>query len=163
MPICGVCGARFPNRTEIDGRKVTLCKRKYCLNCSPYKKHNTKKLEKDRESAERELVCDQCGRLFEYNRSNGSSLRLCGSCKTKNRNKALKQRAVEMLGGKCQICGYDRCNEALTFHHRNPEEKEFGVGNNYNRKWEDLDREIRKCVLVCMNCHAEVHAGVAQW
>lgn len=57
----------------------------------------------------------------------------------------------------CVLCGYNKCLSALEFHHidRN---KEFGV--SYSR--ESIPRiknEISKCVVVCANCHREIHAG----
>jgi len=69
----------------------------------------------------------------------------------------IKERAVEYKGGKCVICGYDRCIKALEFHHVNPEEKDFTLGSNTNIAWEKVRKEIEKCILVCANCHREIH------
>ena len=41
----------------------------------------------------------------------------------------MKLQAIKLLGGKCSICGYDRCIEALEFHHTNPDVKEFKLGS----------------------------------
>jgi hypothetical protein len=81
-------------------------------------------------------------------------------CVMDNRKKT-KHRAVEYLGGKCRLCGYNKCVEALTFHHRNPEEKSFNICNT-NTAWEKLKAELDKCELLCHNCHDEVHAGITQ-
>lgn len=70
----------------------------------------------------------------------------------------LKEKLVEYKGGKCEICGYDRCIKAMDFHHRNPKEKEFAL-TYMNRKWEALVNEVDKCILVCSNCHKEIHAN----
>lgn len=71
--------------------------------------------------------------------------------------------AIERLGGKCQICGYEKCSEALDFHHINEKSKAFGISSKgYTRSWEAISREIDKCYLVCSNCHREVHAGITQ-
>lgn len=75
------------------------------------------------------------------------------------RNK-IKERAVEYKGGKCVICEYDRCIKALEFHHTDPKEKDFTLGSNTNRAWEKVKAEIDKCVLVCANCHREIHDGM---
>lgn len=40
----------------------------------------------------------------------------------------LKKDAIEYKGGKCQICGYDKCDSALEFHHLDPSQKDFGIG-----------------------------------
>ena len=66
-----------------------------------------------------------------------------------------KKKAVEYKGGKCFICGYDKCLTALEFHHINPKEKE-----RYNSHWtfERNKDELDQCVLLCANCHREEHA-----
>lgn len=71
-----------------------------------------------------------------------------------------KERSVYVMGGKCQICGYDRCNRALVFHHLNPEEKEFQISVAQTKSWEKVKQELQKCILVCSNCHEEIHAGL---
>jgi hypothetical protein len=70
-----------------------------------------------------------------------------------------KQKLIDYKGGKCQICGYSKnCPSAYDFHHRNPEEKEFGIGGHkVTLSWEKLKKEVDKCDLLCKNCHAEVH------
>lgn len=73
-----------------------------------------------------------------------------------------KQRIVDSMGGKCSICGYSRYNGALDLHHLLPEEKEFGIGDirSNPKSWDKIVCELRKCVLVCSNCHSEIHAGL---
>lgn len=70
---------------------------------------------------------------------------------------------VEYKGGKCCICGYQKCIGALDLHHRNENEKEFGLSaRGMTRSWEKIKEEADKCVLLCANCHREIHAGAAQ-
>lgn len=89
------------------------------------------------------------------------------SVKCKNKSavdrfrKNLKLKAVEYKGGGCMICGYNKSVAALHFHHLDPKEKDFHLGSNGNtRKWETVKIELDKCVCLCANCHAEVHAGI---
>lgn len=74
-----------------------------------------------------------------------------------------KIRMVEAMGGKCSICGYHKCVEALDFHHLDPNEKDFGFGKTRAnpKRWSLIVEELRKCVLLCSNCHREVHYGLA--
>ena len=66
-------------------------------------------------------------------------------------------------GGKCAVCGYDKCQRALSFHHVNPKEKDFDLSSRgLTRSWERIKKEIDKCVLLCANCHMELHDGVTQ-
>ncbi len=71
--------------------------------------------------------------------------------------------AIAYGGGKCQICGYKKSVRALTFHHRNPSDKDFGLSDRgLTRSWEKTKRELDKCVLLCANCHGEVHDGLVK-
>lgn len=79
------------------------------------------------------------------------------------RRKTLKKLSVEKLGGKCQICSYNTSLDALHFHHRDPKEKSFGLSQRgLTRSWKKVEEELKKCVLICANCHAEIHAGITQ-
>jgi predicted HNH restriction endonuclease len=94
----------------------------------------------------------------------GKQERFCSpECKNKFyvalRRKELKRRAVAYKGGKCVICGYDKALEALSFHHG--DRKEFGISaKGYTRSWDKVNAELEECILVCANCHAEIHAGL---
>lgn len=70
-----------------------------------------------------------------------------------------KYEAVLQKGGKCEECGYDKNLSALEFHHLNPEEKEFQIDERHfaNRSLEVLQKELDKCILLCSNCHRELH------
>ena len=67
-----------------------------------------------------------------------------------------KLRLIEYKGGKCEICGYNKCLAALTFHHRDPSKKEFSISTK-NRTLERNKEEVDKCILLCCRCHAEEH------
>ena len=77
------------------------------------------------------------------------------------RRKEVRRRALAYKGARCQMCGYDRCVEALEFHHLNSSHKDFGISSRgYTRRWSKTREEIDKCALLCANCHREVHAGL---
>lgn len=79
------------------------------------------------------------------------------------RRKRVRQLAIEFLGGRCQICGYQRCSDALEIHHRDPLTKRFAVSEKgITRSWARVQEEIKTCILICANCHREVHAGITQ-
>lgn len=70
----------------------------------------------------------------------------------------VKLKAIEYKGGKCQKCGYNKCPGSMTFHHLDPSQKEFGISNGGNsRSFEKIKPELDKCILLCHNCHGEVH------
>ena len=79
------------------------------------------------------------------------------------RRKKIREMAIEYKGGKCMLCGYDRCIQALDFHHIGSTGKDFGISDKgYTRSWERVKKEIDKCILVCANCHRELHVGIKQ-
>ena len=73
--------------------------------------------------------------------------------------KRTKIKLVNYKGGKCQCCGYDKCIEALEFHHVDPSKKDFQI-SGCHKSFENLKQEVDKCILVCANCHREIHAGL---
>ena len=68
-----------------------------------------------------------------------------------------KIKLVKYKGGKCEICGYNKCIGALEFHHLNPTEKDFGLSCGNTKSLEKLKAEADKCIMVCANCHREIH------
>ena len=114
--------------------------------------------------------CEICNEEFET-LPNGGSRKYCFNCspsypKGGSRSKtisalrrAMKREAIKRLGGKCQRCGYDKYIGALTFHHKDPSIKEFGLAQGGNtHSWEEYWQEVQKCELLCANCHAEEHS-----
>lgn len=73
--------------------------------------------------------------------------------------KRKKKALVEYKGGKCQCCGYSKCIEALEFHHLDPNIKSFTISGK-SKSFNSLKNEVDKCILVCSNCHKEIHAGL---
>lgn len=72
-----------------------------------------------------------------------------------------KKSYIDYCGGKCVICGYNNYQGALHFHHVNPDSKDRTVKLSGNCiSWDRAKNELDKCVLLCGNCHSEVHAGV---
>ena len=71
-----------------------------------------------------------------------------------------KAKLVAEAGGGCHLCGYDRCQAALQFHHTDPRTKSFALSlRGVTRSIEKLREEAAKCILLCANCHAEVEVG----
>jgi hypothetical protein len=71
--------------------------------------------------------------------------------------------SIEHKGSKCIACGYNKCIKALEFHHLDSKIKDFGISEKgYTRSWEKVKKELDKCILLCANCHREVHEGITQ-
>lgn len=73
----------------------------------------------------------------------------------------VKQKLVDYKGGKCSICGYNKCVRNLHFHHIDPRQKEFSI-TAQTKSFDRIKAETDKCILVCSNCHGEIHDGLVR-
>jgi hypothetical protein len=109
--------------------------------------------------------CPKCGKnkTFSEFHTKGKENRLNSWCKVcvydkqKLRWGDRKRKAVELMGGKCQKCGYDKNLACLDFHHIDPATKDKDWKSVRTYKWEKIVEELKKCILVCGNCHGEIH------
>lgn len=99
--------------------------------------------------------CIWCKKFFK-NYQNRNRKR-CAACNTKIRRFRAKLAAIELLGGKCNRCAFDSHPSALEFHHKDGD-KEFAIGMAANKSWGSIVDEIRKCELLCSNCHRIEHS-----
>jgi hypothetical protein len=112
--------------------------------------------------------CEVCEALLTGNQRNFCSVK----CKVKTTNHKhqvytaqqargleRKKQLIEIAGGECCDCGYKKNISALEFHHLDPEKKSFGIDLRKCScaKWDRLVEEVKKCVLICANCHRERH------
>lgn len=108
------------------------------------------------------LSCYMCdGVLTEETLVSKKHTPLCKSCNSKrttNRVKANKLKVVEYMGGKCSHCGYNKCIRSLEFHHIDPSKKSKDYNKNFHT-WgvERQKEELKNCILLCSNCHREIH------
>lgn len=68
------------------------------------------------------------------------------------------------MGGKCCLCDYNKCSRALSLHHLDPSKKDFIFASirACPVNWATIVEELKKCILVCSNCHAEIHDGLIE-
>lgn len=153
MKICETCGQRIPPKLMVNGKlRKTSGKRVLCYDCSPFQERK----ERD-QFGKIHNICEKCNKHYEYIRKKGHTMKLCGTCRIGQYRKNLAVKYKLENGGKCSICGYSKCLAALHFHHKNSKDKINIVSRLYNRKSEVINKEIEKCILICANCHAEIH------
>lgn len=118
---------------------------------------------RDVEGGDTTSVCKVHGTAPFRRDSNGRWRCLtCRAERVSRRRRKVKQLLIAEAGGACVLCGYDRFQGALQFHHRDPETKVFGIAYEGSaRSIERAREEAAKCVLLCANCHAEVEWGDA--
>lgn len=176
MPVCKICDKSFPFMVEIEGKARNLKNRKYCLECSPFGRHNTMQLHKipqeniqehfqmNRQEFKYCKGCDQFlnrGEFYQYKKQK-RILNRCKKCMLKdvhNRSLQFKIQCIELKGGKCIDCGYQGHPAAFDFHHRDPTKKDFNVSKFKlkSKMTDDVIRELEKCDLLCAICHRIRH------
>jgi hypothetical protein len=86
----------------------------------------------------------------------------CKACNVEavtKKRREIKLKAIEYKGGKCEHCGYNKCPSVFDFHHLDPNKKDFAISSNgHSRSWDRVKKELDKCILLCSNCHRELHA-----
>jgi hypothetical protein len=149
------------------GKPINLSRRSFCLECSPfgeYIKNKNPIIDGKREC----YKCKQFKLLSEFRSfyKNSKNMRYCSFCNPCERQRileygrVLKKKSIDYLGSKCLLCGYNRCMRSLIFHHRDPSQKEFSLAKRKCLNWEDTRKELDKCILLCANCHGEIHEGI---
>ena len=132
------CGSIIPFRISIDGIERELKSRKRCLSCSPFQSQNNR----------------LASSLSLRSRTSGNEKYRRWQEKARRER---KEYLIQLLGGKCSVCGYDKCIAALEFHHRDPQTKLFSLGKDRMlKRWEIVLEEAQKCDLLCANCHREL-------
>lgn len=177
---CEMCGKETNNpkycssscsAKKTNTQREKRCKRK-CRNCEKTVRQWSCSLceEHYQLSQTRKMItCKTCGKQVE-NRSNNTKIFCSKLCKSRDfqgntveRQKRVglerKTRLIEMKGGCCEKCGYDKNMAALSFHHREPDNKSFCLDMKQlsNRSDAVIMEEFAKCDLLCMNCHIEHH------
>lgn len=114
--------------------------------------------------------CSKCGiekSLDDfYKRSDAKHLptskcKKCSNSYYSERVKNVKIRMINYKGGSCEKCRLKLSNthySVFDFHHKDPSEKDVNFDRIKYRKWELIEKEIDKCMLLCSNCHRIIHA-----
>lgn len=165
MPTCKKCGSAFPYTMKVAGRQRSLTKRKFCLSCSPFGANNRADLTRIGDGTK---ICSRCevekqDNEFYTRRGRRDLSAWCKQCQSEyslEQKRQCKREAVAYKGGACQVCGYDRCIDALCFHHLVPGKKDFTIARKKRKLTTQIKRELDKTVIVCNRCHAEIHAGI---
>lgn len=152
---CIVCGKEF------EAIKST---KKYCsLECNNamrrQKYAERERIPKDISYKGEEKICPICNKAFLPKTAMANQRTCCYDCMPDGiqlTRGMFLAKIKEAKGGKCIKCGYDRCLKALEFHHIDPSQKDFTISNDHF-KLLDAVEESKKCILICSNCHKELH------
>ena len=131
--------------------------------------HTKNFLEQGKKDYGKSRVCPKCKEncnidQFYNRRGKENSSVYCKKCTTiqvVERSQKLKKEMVNYKGGCCEICGYNKYIGALEFHHINPDKKDFTIAKIRQYKFDKvIKNELDKCMLLCSNCHRELHGGL---
>lgn len=107
------------------------------------------------EATKCDLLCANCHRSRHAREAAASRYRVV------ELRRETKRRAISSFGGACAACGSAFAPAAFDFHHPDPTKKEFAISaDGIYRSWEKVQKELEVCVMLCANCHSEVHAGM---
>ena len=159
--ICVICGKEF------DAIKST---KKYCSKeCNNMarkiryaERKPSKKTIQEKVNNCPERECLICGKIFKPKTSAANQRQCCYDCMPDGvqlRRGDFLAKLKIARGGKCERCGYNACLKALEFHHLDPSQKDFTISNDHFRLKEAVE-ESKKCVLICANCHRELHENM---
>lgn len=160
MKTCEKCNKEFESFEIINGVRKNLQNRRFCLGCSPWGRHNTKKLDTLLVDRKRCSRCKDIKHLSAFRHKENRYDSWCKRClydSQMERWKSKKAQFIELKGGKCMMCGYDKNYASLVFHHKDKKTKDYSWNKLRLRSDEDINKELDKCVVVCSNCHGEIH------
>lgn len=105
-------------------------------------------------------TCKACKNAVAKRRyDNNESYRSSVKSRSRDRFQVGRQIIEEAKRNGCSLCP-ERESVCLSFHHTDPNEKDFMMGTGKTRSPEKIREEIAKCVVVCHNCHSKIHAGL---
>ena len=140
-------------RETVDFQTISKYKVKICKDCAFKKPCRWMRSFTAGGEPEYRNRCDDCYRF--YQRTNSKKTRKNLNFLVRRRIRGRKIKCIQYLGGKCIRCGYCLSPRALTFHHRDRDQKEFSISQIKDRRWELIQAELDKCDLLCFNCHME--------
>lgn len=146
------CGRTIPSQITLDGKVRRFRNRTKCLECMPFGSKHVHGRKTDDEI--RTYNAEKARRWYHRKKQQSG-----GKDPIHILRMERKQTIVDLLGGKCQICDYSKLTNNLVFHHVS--DKAFQLDSRrFQYSMESLWPEIRKCILICHNCHGEVHANM---
>ena len=170
---CKYCGEEFIYNIDNMSHKI------FCSESCRYKNWKSKNKERylllskrwyRKKVQSRILVCKECNKQIPHSYRTHGRKYCSKECSTKALRKQQEkyriraQKALDKykISNGCKLCGYNKCSAAIDFHHLDPSKKEKRIdAKTWYCKSEHTKKELAKCILLCSNCHKEVHNGVS--
>ena len=130
----------------MEKQKCSICKNEYPPTIEYFGKHKIRGLD---------TYCKDCRhkKTRQYYRDNKEKMQ----SQSLNWKKIQKEKINEYKDSiNCSKCGENR-NWLLDFHHLDPSKKDFQISQGESKGWDKVQKEIKKCVPLCSNCHRDFH------
>lgn len=128
--------------------RVNKMENSNCLNC-----------EKKLKGLQKKYCSKKCKQSFSISIKRNRFKENTGLSLQSSKGIIKKLELIKEFGGGCSICGYNKNISALEFHHIDPLVKSFTLDLRTlsNRSDIEIKKELNKCILICSNCHQELH------
>lgn len=112
------------------------------------------------------IFCHWCNNIISTERRN-CGVKFCSEkCRVEKKRfnskkywaKTVKAFSEFKISKGCTRCGYNKCAASLDFHHVGEKDRRITARMWYYNSLM-IQEELRKCILLCKNCHYEVHNG----
>lgn len=147
MKTCS-CGKRIPTWVKVAGKRRNLKNRTKCFDCSPFKS-----------AQERNEELSKRTKKLKTQKWYQATKERLGIDPITLRRETRRKHVIELIGNVCQACGYDRCRRNMAFHHLHGKRHELS-SREFQNSLTGILAELKKCVLLCHNCHGEAHDGI---
>lgn len=106
-----------------------------------------------------DCICKICGEKKEKEDfyKGRHYCKFCDNKRVWQKQKATKKKIIEHMGGGCKCCNYNKCSRSLDLHHLDSSKKDANFNSINGWKWDRIKKELDRCILVCRNCHGEIH------
>lgn len=154
---CIHCGKEIPYKIKRNGKLYYLSSRKFCIECSPLNKRNTRsyiiKLNDD------ESFCARCQKVKKINnfykrKDNGKPFSYCISCQEKVKKLKFEEKLeiiIQIFGNACYDCGIIYPTSVYNFY---SEGNIFSINKAKNMSLGRLKKELEGYIMLCKNCCA---------
>jgi hypothetical protein len=146
------CGNAIPNTKTINNKRRNLRNRTKCLDCLPF---GESRYRQKTPEEKKKYNAKKARNWYHRQKAKNGIDPICALRTGK------KEKLVKIFGGCCQLCGYNKTLRNLAFHHLR--DKKFPLSSRaFQFAWKKILKEAKKCVLVCHNCHGEIHDGLVE-
>lgn len=104
--------------------------------------------------------CSKCRQYLTADHFTRGGDAYCTKCQSKYRREKVvenKLKALGYMGGVCADCHKEYPYAVYDFHHKDPSQKDREIASMRRWSWENIKKELDKCVMLCANCHRMRH------